>query len=148
MSGIFGREWKVRKSGLPSLKQLMLTGLDRIEAKREYCRLHAKKSRLNGTHKADAVYWRNRRLTSRLKVLRIYGGCCVCCGETESQFLTIDHVENDGNKERGKYAWACHIYQRLADEGSVNSKYQLLCWNCNCAKGKYGCCPHKRRKAA
>src|SRR5206468_7939701 len=33
-------------------------------------------------------------------VLDAYGGACVCCGETTREFLTLDHVHNDGARYR------------------------------------------------
>ncbi len=36
----------------------------------------------------------------RTQVINSYGGSCVCCGETELVFLSIDHINNDGDKHR------------------------------------------------
>jgi hypothetical protein len=56
-------------------------------------------------------------------------------------FLTIDHIENNGaehrrqqrngqNKGHDIYAW---LRKNNYPEG-----FQVLCYNCNCAKGIYG----------
>lgn len=57
------------------------------------------------------------------------GGKCVWCGEFEREFLTIDHVDNDGNSERrlGSIGWK----RRILDGELDASKYRVLCHNCN-----------------
>jgi hypothetical protein len=80
----------------------------------------------------------------RTKVIMAYGGKCACCGETELKFLTIDHINNDGHIER-KNASLQTIFRRLRDRGYPDT-YQVLCYNCNCAKGFYGICPHQAVK--
>lgn len=41
---------------------------------------------------------RRRRL--RAEVIAAYGGRCACCGEATPEFLSIDHVNNDGAQHR------------------------------------------------
>ena len=88
----------------------------------------------------------NHRSKQQVKqdVLAAYGGHCVCCGEDEPRFLTLDHVNNDGAQHRretglatGSRTWA---YARREGYPDI---FQLLCWNCNSAKGAYGTCPHQ-----
>lgn len=80
----------------------------------------------------------------RERVLDEYGRMCACCGETTPQFLTVDHVNDDGAEHRktlGGYGRA--IYRWLEKEGfPKDGRFQLLCHNCNQAKGLYGECPH------
>lgn len=82
----------------------------------------------------------------REEVLAAYGGCCKCCGETEPQFLTVDHVFNDGAQERqrrgNKFRPGSGMYARLRREGFPQDRYQLLCWNCNLSKRFNGECIH------
>lgn len=70
---------------------------------------------------------------------RALGSVCKCCGEPERVFLTLDHINgrSPGDKRTGNNAWV-----RAKQEGWPQDKYQLLCYNCNCAKGVYGVCPH------
>ncbi len=75
-------------------------------------------------------------------VIKKYGGKCKCCGESELAFLAIDHVNNDGYKEKKKIKNNM-LLSRLRDR-KINKKYQVLCHNCNSAKGYYGCCPHDK----
>ncbi len=70
-----------------------------------------------------------------------YGRVCACCGESQIEFLTIDHIfppKRKTNRERKDlYGWLKrHNYP---------SGFQTLCWNCNMAKGIYGECPHCKR---
>ncbi len=81
----------------------------------------------------------NRKL--REDVLLIYGNKCVCCDESTFEFLTIDHVNNDGARHRKKVS-STKLYRELRTYGTVNPNYQLLCWNCNITKAKYKKCPH------
>ena len=80
----------------------------------------------------------------RLAVFEAYGGAkCVCCGETTYEFLSIDHINDDGATERrnGYAAGGASFYRRLQRDGFPPG-YQVLCHNCNQAKGFYGVCPH------
>ena len=80
----------------------------------------------------------------RSEAYAAYGGRCVCCGESRPQFLTIDHVNGDGAEHRKRVAPGCMILQWLQQRGWPQEGFQLLCWNCNCAKGIRGGCPHER----
>ena len=76
----------------------------------------------------------------RRKIIETLGARCNCCGETEQAFLTIDHVQNDGAMVRKKQRHL--VYKMILDEGIPPDRYQILCWNCNAAKGILGACPH------
>ena len=79
-----------------------------------------------------------RDVYQRLKkrVMEAYGHCCVCCGEKNFAFLTIDHVYNDGYLHRGKSGrfTGVHIYRWLEKHGYPKGRVQILCYNCNGAK--------------
>ena len=69
-----------------------------------------------------------------------YGGKCNCCGESTVEFLTIDHINGrdyEVIKMTGKKLWLWLKARKFPTDN-----YQLLCFNCNCAKGIYGRCPH------
>ena len=90
-----------------------------------------------------------RDLTRELKriVIEAYGGKCICCGETMFEFLSIDHKRNDGAKERkrlGNRVKPGLQMLRYIIKMKFPKRYQLLCFNCNMAKGFYGKCPHKK----
>lgn len=72
-----------------------------------------------------------------------YGGYrCVCCGETEPMFLTIDHIDGGGNEHR-RNSNRADIHPWLIKH-NFPAGFQVLCYNCNC--GRYrngGVCPHQ-----
>ena len=83
-------------------------------------------------------------LATRLRVLAHYSGGsmrCACCGENEVEFLGIDHMHRDGAQHRREVRPSA-IYRWL-----IKHKFppgiQVLCHNCNLAKGYYGVCPHQ-----
>ena len=67
---------------------------------------------------------------------------CACCGQKGLQFLTIDHVNNDGHEHRKKVGVAnLPIWLK---NNNYPDGFQILCWNCNMAKARNkGICPHK-----
>src|SRR3990167_3000853 len=90
----------------------------------------------------DAINKRARfyRHKLRQECLQRYGNKCICCGENHLEFLALDHKNNDGKEHRKQ------IKGRLIYEWAKNNNYpaiqQILCHNCNLAKGFYGRCPH------
>lgn len=83
----------------------------------------------------------------KLQVLQAYSGdvpFCQCCGEKSFEFLTIDHIANDGAAHRrslnnGKGG---NVYIFLRKNGFPDG-FRVLCMNCNFAIGRYGYCPHQ-----
>lgn len=65
-------------------------------------------------------------------VILMLGGRCSLCGIVESEFLTIDHIDNDGNSERkmGSIGWKRKILTGSSDP----KRYRVLCHNCNLSK--------------
>ena len=80
------------------------------------------------------------------EAIMAYGGyCCTCCGIDEPFFLTIDHVDGNGGKQRRKTGTGTPFYSWLRDH-SYPPGFQVLCSNCN--HGRYrngGTCPHEYR---
>lgn len=80
----------------------------------------------------------------RQQALDAYGGArCACCGETIWEFLCIDHIAGGGNKQRFAIGNNGKFYNWLR-QNSYPPGYQVLCHNCNLAKGFYGACPHTK----
>lgn len=84
-----------------------------------------------------------KRLEIKLRVLLAYGGKCACCGESHFEFLTMDHVNNDGAKQRKEIGNASAIYKWII-ANNFPEGFQVLCFNCNFSKSVYGYCPHRR----
>lgn len=106
---------------------------------------------------ADAAkYERNKdKLTSGMKryyrklqsiVLMHYGNQCACCGENQTMFLTIDHMDNDGAEHRKKIGIG-HIFYRWLIDHDFPNNFQILCNNCNSGKHRNGgICPHESKR--
>jgi hypothetical protein len=78
------------------------------------------------------------------KIYDMYGWECACCGEDNPDFLSLDHINEDGGKER-KNGTVAKTY-KLALKENDPTKYQILCYNCNMGRsfrGIDGVCPHK-----
>jgi hypothetical protein len=91
----------------------------------------------------------------RIEFLEAYGNKCACCGETETDFLTCDHIHGSAKRDRrdGQYGGRTKksyemltAYRKL---GWPKDKLRILCWNCNCGRakfGNYGVCPHEKKR--
>lgn len=113
---------------------------------RELSRKYAAKNK-------DARYETTRLWYRRLRaeVIAAYGARCSCCAEANPGFLTMDHINSDGFKERSltpngnrQGGSGVALYQKLRKGGFPKGEHQLLCWNCNCGRAANGgVCPHK-----
>ncbi len=90
-----------------------------------------------------------QRLLYKENAFKEYGGCiCKCCGITQSVFLSIDHIDNNGNQHRKEIQnkGGYHFYTWLK-KNNYPPGYQVLCMNCNFGKRmNNGICPHKSKK--
>lgn len=89
---------------------------------------------------------RKYRQNLKVKCFNAYGGCkCSCCYESNMMMLSLDHINNDGYKQRkelnitGGYRFYQYLRSKKYPEG-----YQVLCMNCQFGrKHNKGICPHK-----
>ena len=112
------------------------------------------KQKTNEYYEKNGDYLRHkaRERTHNLKIetISVYSNGsmkCECCGESELEFLTIDHINNDGGNHRRSIGMnriaGVNFYAWLKRNG-FPLEYQVLCWNCNCGKIRNGgICPHK-----
>ncbi len=97
----------------------------------------------------------NRRREIRKTVLDHYGAPrCACCNELFNyEFLQLDHINGDGAAHRAMLASSTKKNNR--GQGNAGAKllgwiirnnfpadFQVLCANCNFAKGDKKACPH------
>lgn len=98
------------------------------------------------THKEKMNDYKTKsRHKQRFLVLSHYSNkqlSCFCCSESIYEFLSIDHIDGGGTKQR-KSLGVNNIYPWLI-RNNYPKGYQVLCHNCNLAKGFYGQCPHQR----
>jgi len=109
-----------------------------LEKRRAYSREWHRKN-LEKTRARNAQ-WRWER---RLRILKAYGGTCVCCGEDNPEFLVFDHVNGGGTAERRIDGNGTDIAGRIEKLGYPDW-IQILCANCNMAKERPQGCPHQR----
>lgn len=98
-----------------------------------YCSEHRDRSRVCNRERLQKI---------KREVLEHYGHSrCACCGESRLEFLSIDHIHGGGRRHRESLgignmcAW---LKKQHFPEG-----FQVLCMNCNFAKGRFGRCPHE-----
>jgi hypothetical protein len=93
----------------------------------------------------ELSYLQKQRLKDRDAVIEHYGKKCICCGESNKGFLTIDHIDGKVpemavvGRKLGHSALYHYLVKHNFPEG-----YQLMCANCNMAIGWWGVCPHKK----
>ena len=96
----------------------------------------------------DEKRHKRAEIRRRAKVIEHYNNKCACvkCPETKIQFLTIDHINNDGKqhrKEIGISRGGDQFYKWII-KNNFPKFLQLLCWNCNLGKEhNNGVCPHE-----
>lgn len=80
---------------------------------------------------------RKCRIKRRLQLLILLGKICINCGENRVQFLQIDHINNDGGKERkesGQRGMTTTIINEYLSGKRDIKRLQILCANCNYKK--------------
>ena len=104
---------------------------------------------------------KEHRENIRLKVLQYYSKhlsksdipCCRCCGEkSHNEFLALDHIagkkEMDSEPELVKLGYSSSLKSlpllTWIIKNNFPKGFQILCHNCNMAKGFYGKCPHQK----
>jgi hypothetical protein len=77
----------------------------------------------------------------KVEGVKAYGGKCSCCGEDDLRFLTLEHLA--GHFVEGKHLKSSKGWSQAKKLGWPKDLFTVLCFNCNCAKGIYGVCPHQ-----
>lgn len=126
-----------------------------LEKERLYRNIHKKQikersDRYYTAHKQEiSKREKKRRRDLRLEVINHYSNGdikCACCGEKHIEFLIIDHIYGNGNKHRKEIGKSSTDYYRWIIKNNFPNIFQILCHNCNMAKGFYGYCPHELGK--
>lgn len=118
---------------------------------RAYARESMKRHRKTWTSEKRAGLVERAKMT-REKLRRIvylaYGAVCNCCGEDELNFLSLDHVNNDGYARRKNgepHGGGAQLFKKIIEAG-FPSDFQILCMNCNHGKARNGgVCPHQEK---
>jgi hypothetical protein len=100
---------------------------------------HSKENSTFSKNRPDRTALYRKRI--RKQAIQKYGGRCVCCGVVEVLFLTIDHINGDGSKDRQKHGGTGWYMELLRTER--RNDLQVLCYNCNMGREvNGGICPH------
>ena len=96
-------------------------------------------------HKRDE--YNNRRKQQkqevRRKVFEHYGMVCKCCGHSDFEVLSLDHVHGGGRAHRRKLGLEGNTFLAWIVRNDFPEGFQTLCLNCNFAKKNGRECPHK-----
>lgn len=103
------------------------------------------KERYERTKDSRNKYAKDDLKDKRSIVFAAYGNKCVCCGEAHWEFLTVDHISNNGREHRKNNPTASSGvgFYRWIIKNNFPSDLQLLCANCHIAKSRGIICPHK-----
>ena len=98
------------------------------EQRKAYEQVHREQRKAN-----DRAY----KQASVSEALKVLGNQCSCpgCGVAEPLFLTIDHIHGRRKGEKRD------ALKEAKASGWDKSRFQVLCMNCNFAKGEKGFCP-------
>jgi hypothetical protein len=106
---------------------------------------YGRASNLGGVcpHKLKKVNKNVYHRRTKAKVFAHYGRQCVCCGESNPGFLSIDHMNGCGNELRKVHGNGGRLYRWLINNGFPEG-FQTQCLNCNVGRAHNGgICPHK-----
>lgn len=96
-------------------------------------------------HKEEyAEAGRERQQGYKRFIVETLGGKCICCGETDLAFLTLEHIHKDGQAHR---ATKKNIYCDVIRQGVPKDRYTVLCMNCNYATRYNHVCPHQLKRS-
>jgi hypothetical protein len=82
----------------------------------------------------------------KLTVFEHYGLECPCCGESNIQFLQLDHKDGQGCEERRQVKLVGDAYYRWVIAQGFPDYLQVLCAGCNFAKRNGTECPHEQER--
>jgi hypothetical protein len=75
------------------------------------------------------------RREQKKKVIDFYGGKCLCCGISNIDFLSIDHINGGGNKHRKEIGVSAgNTFYRWLIRNNFPDGFRTLCYNCNSYK--------------
>ena len=91
-------------------------------------------------------HYKNYQKKLKEEVLNAYGNQCECCKENNPLFLTIDHINGEGNKHRKIVGSGGYKMYRWIKKNNFPKEFRILCFNCNCGRQlNNGICPHKNK---
>jgi hypothetical protein len=134
------RQWR-QSTPFPYHAATKETSERRREWYRKWRKQYSKKNRKRINETAVVCYRRRRE-----RALTMYGGKCACCGISDYEFLTFDHIDGGGRYHRKYVMGGKGVSDNLVRWLLLKMRpgFRVLCYNCNCAIGHYGFCPHAK----
>jgi hypothetical protein len=142
----------LKNNGYPSGYRVLCMNCNFSLGLRRYCPHgvlpDGQKSRPEQSQSYDAAYHKKHNQKLRHDILVHYSGglpACSCCGEKHDEFLTIDHINGGGTDHRRMGIKGGYATYRWLIKNNFPPGFQILCMNCNFAKGHNSDgCPHKK----
>jgi len=72
----------------------------------------------------------------RDQCLKHYGGKCAVCRESRTEYLAIDHINNNGAEHRAQIGGSGAATHRWLVKNKFPRGFQVLCTNCNVLKAR------------
>lgn len=95
---------------------------------------HANYYQRNRATKLEVLHCRRAKL--KVEILDAYGNECILCGETQREFLSLDHINGGGTVERYELGRkGTNFYAYLKRQGWPDG-YCTLCHSCNQSLGR------------
>ena len=80
---------------------------------------------------AYAARLQRYRLTAKIKIVDLFGGKCVICGERNPLVLTLNHINGyDGINPKNGSRGGWPLYIKIIKGEECREKYDLRCFNC------------------
>lgn len=118
------------------------------EATKKYRKAHperVKQVNANTVKRLGKEYYRENHQRLKREMIAVFGGKCDCCGETETEFLSLDHINGGGNIHRKKVG-GTRVWRDLRALGWPKDGYRILCMNCQFGFKNGRTCPHQLKK--
>lgn len=94
---------------------------------------------------------RKRYVKDKKEIMSRLGNKCVCCGEAELEFLSLDHINNDGHLDRkvtgcSGVSFYAYLLRKVEFLEEKIKTLRILCMNCHISISKdvNSVCVHKR----
>jgi hypothetical protein len=138
------------KNGFPEGYQILCNSCNRSKGKNQCCIHHRMIQVTSEILTKKQIQKREYYKRDKIKITKYYSKSsipfCKCCGENELEFLEIDHLDGHGREHRKKLKSERKHFFNWLQQNNFPDGYQILCSNCNMAKGIYGKCPHENQK--
>ena len=122
---------------------------------RDYSRRYFSNPEIYTKHKKNVrQYQKETNQEAKMTVFRHYSKeisnseipICACCGYDDIRFLSLDHIDGRTNVSTKEKKLVSGALWKFVIKQKFPKGYQILCHNCNIAKGRGKFCPHQLDK--